>query len=366
MKFRNVVTYLPAFAKGYIRNPLGLFFALVFPVILILIFGSVFASSGSSPVPLTVQNLDHNSATSVAFLSALNATGAVSLSFVSPSAGNLSSYLKANSLSAGLVIPDGFASDVANRTPVDLTVYTNPAAGAEAGIVEGAVAGAANAMNLRLAGGSEVVTPEFETVGGPLYKYIDYLVPGLIGFSVLVSPMFSMVNISSTWKRDKLFRQLSLTPLTRAEWLTATLLWYVSLACLSAVLMVLLGQALFGAHVTLTLLALPFLVVAPILFVSLGLLAGSVSTQPESAGVVGNIITFPMMFLSGTFFPVALFPSWLVPVAHVLPLFYVIDGLNSAMVYNNPTEVYTDLVIVVVVALVLAVAATRLFRWRED
>ena len=366
MNLRRIATYFPAFAKGYLRNPLGLFFSLIFPVILILIFGAVFSNTGSSQVPLTVQNLDGNSPASVAFLSALNSTGAVSVTIVAPSVGNLSTYLSHNSLSAGLVIPAGFAADLANRTPVHLLVFTNPASGSEAGIVEGAVAGAASAVNLRLAGGTEVVAPLFLNVGGNLYHYIDYLVPGLIGFSVLVSPMFSMVNISSTWKRDKLFRQLSLTPLSRAEWLCAALLWYVVIAFVSTGLLVGVGQLVFGAHVTLTWLALPFLVAAPVLFVSLGLLAGSVSTTPESAGVVGNIITFPMMFLSGTFFPVSLFPTWLVPVAHVLPLFYVIDGLNAAMVFNNPTGAYTDLAIVLAIAVVLAVAATRVFRWRED
>jgi ABC-2 type transport system permease protein len=366
VNLRRVATYFPAFAKGYVRNPLGLFFSLIFPVILILIFGAVFSNTGSSQVPLTVQNLDGTSNASIAFLAALNATGAVSMTFVSPSVGNLSTYLSHNSLGAGLEIPSGFAGAVANRTPVDLLVFTNPTSGSEAGIVEGAVLGAASATNLRLAGGSQVVAPVFLNIGGTLYRYIDYLVPGLIGFSVLVSPMFSMVNISSTWKRDKLFRQLSLTPLTRGEWLVATLLWYVLIAFFSAVLLVGLGQLVFGAHVTLTLLALPFLVAAPVLFVSLGLLAGSVSVTPESAGVVGNIVTFPMMFLSGTFFPVALFPGWLVPIAHVLPLYYVIDGLNSAMVFDNSTAAYTDLAIVLGVALVLAVAATRVFRWRED
>ncbi len=177
--------------------------------------------------------------------------------------------------------------------------------------------------------------------------------------------MFSMVNISSTWKRDKLFRQLSLTPLSRAEWLTATFLWYVLLAFVSTALLLGVGRLLFGAHVTLTPLALPFLVVGPILFVSLGLLAGSVSSTPESAGVVGNIITFPMMFLSGTFFPVSLFPSWLVPVAHLLPLYYVIDGLNAAMVFGNPTSASTDLAVVFVLAIVVSIVATRVFSWRE-
>jgi len=366
MNFRRVAAYFPAFAKGYIRNPLGLFFALIFPVILILIFGSVFSNSGSSQVPLTVQNLDNNSPASVAFLHELNLTGAVSISMVSPAVGNLSSYLSSHDLSAGLVIPDGFAADLANRTLVRLLVFTNPSSGSEAGIVQGAVQGVANGENLHLAGGSEVVNPVNLNVGSQIYGYIDYLVPGLIGFSVLVSPMFSMVNISSTWKRDKLFRQLSLTPLTRSEWLIATILWYILLAFISTVLMITIGRVLFGAHVTLTLLTVPFIIVGPILFVSIGLLAGTVSTTPESAGVLGNIITFPMMFLSGTFFPVSLFPSWLVPVAHVLPLYYVIDGLSNAMVFNSPTAVYTDLLVILVLAIVFFVFATRAFSWRED
>jgi ABC-2 type transport system permease protein len=365
MNLRRVFVYFPAFAKGYLRNPLGLFFSLIFPVILILIFGAVFANSGSSAVPLTVQNLDSNSPVSQQFLESLNATGAVSLSFVSPGVGNLSTYLSHNSLSAGLVIPAGFAADVRNKTPVHLLVYTNPSSGGSTGIVEGAIQGAAYGMNLRLAGGSEVVTPLYLNVGSTIYKYIDYLVPGLVGFSVLVSPMFSMVNISSTWKRDKLFRQLSLTPLSRAEWLTATLLWYVILACASAFLLVAVGKLVFGAHVTVTWLAAPFLVVGPVFFVALGLLAGSVSSTPESAGVVGNIITFPMMFLSGTFFPVSLFPSYLQTVAHVLPLYYVIDGLNASMVFDNPAAAYVDLLIVGVLAIIFSVLAARAFSWRE-
>lgn len=365
MNLRRVAAYFPAYAKGYIRNPLGLFFAIIFPVILILIFGAVFSNSGSTQVPLAVQNLDDDSPASVAFLQALNATGAVSVSMVSPGVGNLSSYLSSHDLSAGLVIPAGFGADLANHSPVRLLVFTNPSAGSEAGIVQGAVQGVANGENLRLAGGSAVVTALNLNIGSQIYTYIDYLVPGLIGFSVLVSPMFSMVNVSSTWKRDKLFRQLSLTPLSRSEWLTATILWYVLLAFASTALMLLIGRLLFNAHVTLTWLAVPFLILGPVLFVSIGLLAGTVSTSPESAAVLGNIITFPMMFLSGTFFPVSLFPAWLVPVAHVLPLYYVIDGLSNAMVFNDPSAVYPDLLVVLIIAIFFFVIATRVFSWRE-
>ncbi len=366
MNARRIAAYFPAFARGYLRNPLGLFMSLIFPVILILIFGAVFSNTGVARVALTVENLDHGSPASQALLERLNQTGAIEVDLVSPEVGNLSAYLSSHSLSAGLVIPAGFGSALAHRTPVALTVYTNPSSGSVAGVVLGAVQGVSNGINLQLAGGTTVVSSIDLNVGSPLYTYIDYLIPGLVGFSVLVSPMFSMVNISSTWKRDKLFRQLSLTPLSRGEWLAATLLWYVLLAVVSAVLLVGVGVLAFGAHVTLTWLAAPFLVVGPVLFVSLGLLAGSVSRTPETAGVIGNLITFPMMFLSGTFFSVSLFPPWLATVAHALPLYYVIDGLNAGMIFDNPGAVTLDLAVVGLLALVFSIAAVRVFRWREE
>jgi ABC-2 type transport system permease protein len=366
MNFKRVAVYFPAFAKGYIRNPLGLFFALVFPIILILIFGAVFSNVGSSQVPLAVQNLDHNSAASQEFLKALNATQAVQVSFVSPTVGNLSNYLAQNNLEAGLVIPAGFGAALANHTPVHLLVFTNPAASSSTGLVLGAVGGTVNGVNLELANGQPLLSFIPLNVGSQLYTYVDYLIPGLIGFSVLVSPMFSMVNVSSMWRRDNLFRQLSLTPLTRSEWLTAALLWYIFLSVISAFLLVGVGKFLFGAHVTITWLVVPFLIVGPMLFVSLGLLAGSVSKTPESAAVIGNIITFPMMFLSGTFFPVADFPPYLQNVAHVLPLYYVIQGLNDGILFNNAAGAFQNALITLIIAVVFFVLAVRLFRWRDE
>ncbi|MFZ0829782.1 MAG: ABC transporter permease [Thermoplasmata archaeon] len=367
MNANRIRSYFVAFAKGYIRNPIGLFFTLVFPIILILIFGAVFANSGSSAVPLYVENLDHASPASVAFLSALNDTGAIQVNIVSLPAGtSLSSYLASNSDTAGLIIPAGFQTALANKTAVNVVVYTNPSAASQAGIVIGAVQGVESAFNLHEAGGSVIVSSSYLNVGSQIYGYIDYLIPGLIGFSILTGPMFSMVNISSTWKRDKLFRQLSLTPLTRAEWLTAAMIWYVLLAVISSFIMIFVGRSVFGAHVSIVAWMFPFLILGPILFVSLGLVAGSISKTPETAAVIGNVILFPMMFLSGTFFPVSGFPPYLQTVAHVLPLYYVISGLNAGILFNNSAGALQDILIVAGIAIVFFVLAILLFSWRED
>lgn len=365
MNPRRMLLNLTIFAKGYLRSRVGLFFALVFPVILILLFGAIFSGSSNVAVDLYVVNHDHNSAQSQRFLADLNQTGALHVHLLAPTVGNLSTWLAQNDQSDGLLIPEGFQANYLNKTPISVVVFTNPSQGATSGIVEGTVQGIASEFNYQRLGGIPVVSVSSQQVGSQQYKYIDYLVPGLIGFSVLTSPMFAMVNISSEYKKQKLFRQLSLTPLSRSEWLASTIIWFILLTLVSTVIMVFIGLAAFGAHVTLSLLMLPFLLLGPLLFTSLGLLAGTVSKTPESAAVSGNLITFPMMFLSGTFFPVSLFPPWLQTVAHVLPLYYVIDGLNASMIYGNLATTLMDLAVVAGLALVFFLAAIRAFQWRE-
>jgi ABC-2 type transport system permease protein len=368
MNGRRVFADYLVFMRGYLRNPIGLFFSLFFPIILISLFGLIY-SSGGAAITLYVDNLDHSSPTSVQFLQELNQTGAVQVSVWDPSAHggeNFSVWLAKNSNPVGLVIPEGFGNDYSTHTHVNLTLYVNPEDPTSEGIATAAVDGVGNGFSFAAVNATPLIGLQTTNVGSTLFKSIDFLVPGLIGFSILTSPMFSMVDISASYRKDGLFRQLSMTPLTKGEWLTAKILWYVVLTMISAAIMVAIGVYGFGAHVTLTWGLLPFLILGPFFFVSLGMLAGSVAKTPESAAVVGNIITFPMMFLSGTFFPVALFPPYLQTFAHILPLYYVIDGMNQVMLFNNFPGALNDLAVLAVASVVVFIAAISFFRWRDE
>jgi ABC-2 type transport system permease protein len=96
------------------------------------------------------------------------------------------------------------------------------------------------------------------------------------------------------------------------------------------------------------------------------MLVGTVTKSVETASVVGNIITFPMMFLAGTFFPISLMPHYLQNIAHVLPLFYIVEGLNNVMVYGNYSAALVDIAVTLGITLVVFIAAAKLFKWRED
>ncbi len=359
----RIVADFSFFGRGYLRNRVGLFFALIFPLILILIFGAIFSGGSSGPTTVYVQNFDHGSV-SVQFINALNNTSSLRLVPVSVSE-NFSSYLSSHSASDGLVIPSDFSTNFAAGNSVNVTVYGNPSSSTSA-TVSGTVSAIINAFNLKRVGGTATIGMVQTTVIGQSFKYVDFLIPGLIGFSVLISPMFSLVNISALYKKTKLFKQFSLTPLSKSEWLVSKILWYIFLGVISFVLMVLAGELLFGAHVLLSVWLIPFLILGPMFFASLGMLVGTVAKSVETAGVVGQVITFPMMFLSGTFFPVSFMPTYLQSIAHFLPLFYVIEGLNAVMIYSNFAQATIDLLIVAILGIGTLLAAAKLFKWRED
>ena len=357
----RMLAELKVYARGNLRSREGLFFTLVFPIILIILFGAIFSGGGSGPTTVYVQNLDGGQA-STAFVGALNSTTAIVLRPVAQDV-NFSQYLSSHSSTDGIVVPQGFTTDYATGQKVNVTVYGNPASTTSA-IVYGITSEIVNAFNLH--GSSGVIGVTQRTAVSSAYKYIDFLVPGLIGFSALTSPMFAITNLSSSYRRDKVFKLLSLTPLTKTEWLMSKIIWYIFTTTVSFVLMSAVGAFAFGAHITLNWGIAVFLVLGPFFFVSLGMLVGTISNSPESASVVGNLVTFPMMFLSGTFFPVQSMPMYLQAVAHVLPLYYLIEGLTNVMIYGNFAAAYFDMGVIFVISAVTFALAVRFFRWRED
>jgi ABC-2 type transport system permease protein len=368
---RRIFSDFKVFSRGYLRNKFGLFFGLIFPVILILIFGAIFAGGSTGTITVYAQNKDAGleiPATqpfkaSTQYLDAINSTGTLRVITINNSE-NFTQYLSKNSIENGLVIPETFTVDYVMHQPVNVTVYTNPS-GSTGGTVLGIIGAINNEFNLGAYNGSSIISITQKNVGSQ-ENYIDFLVPGLIGFAILVNPMFSLVEISSNYKKNKLFKQLSLTPLTKIEWLIAKIMWYIVLSSMAFVLMAAVGIFVFSANITLTVWLIPFLILGPMLFASLGMLVGTVTKNPETAGVIGNIVTFPMMFLSGTFFPIAFMPEYLQAFAHVLPLYYIVEGLNNVMVYQNYMGAVVDLAVIAVITAVIFALAVKLFKWRED
>ncbi len=236
---KRIYADFKVFSVGYLRNKFGLFFGLIFPVILILIFGAIFSGGGTGTVNVFAQNQDEGvfgQNIGDQFLAALNESTTIKVITVDSSE-NFADYLAAHSASDGIIVPQSFSADYLSGQQVNVTVYGNPAS-STSGIVGGTVGGYANYFNLQRFNGSMVIGLSSATVNTEQTSYVDFLIPGLIGFSILTSPMFSLVNISSEYKKTKLFKQLSLTPLTKMEWLISKVIWYIVLTIAGFLLMV--------------------------------------------------------------------------------------------------------------------------------
>jgi ABC-2 type transport system permease protein len=110
---KRIYSDFKVFSVGYLRNKFGLFFGLIFPVILILIFGAIFSGGGTGTVTVYVQNQDIGPSSefpdiSSQFLSALNESSTITVITVNDT-GNFADYLAAHSVSDGIVIPQGFS-----------------------------------------------------------------------------------------------------------------------------------------------------------------------------------------------------------------------------------------------------------------
>lgn len=363
----RTIADLKAFAIQYLRNPVGAFFALAFPIILVLVFGAVFSQSGSSEIPLPVQDLD-GTATSAQFLNTLNQTGTVEVSMISPTA-DIDDYIRDNSLSAALVIPAGFQATALGNTSVNVTLYGDQTVSSY-GILVGSVGAAAEIFDKNLPIANRTVPDQIvgmvtANIVAEDFTFIDFFLPGMIAFTVMINGLFILSALSAEYKSRGYFKLLATTPLNKAEWVLSKYFWFLIIMLISIFLMFAISIAAFGVKVTITPLAFAFVLAGILLFSSMGMLIGVWAKDVESASTIGNAIGFPMMFLSGIFFQLEMMPQALQVIAYALPLTYLSEGMRATMIYGNDARALIYLAVVLVLAIIFFIGASKLMSWKE-
>jgi len=355
-----------AFGRAYLRSRTGFFFALIFPVILILVFGAIFSQTGTQKINLPVQDLD-NSYWSQTYLRFINQTGAFTVQMISSDI-DFDQYIKDELLVLAMQIPPGFGTNVSNRLnstgPPAMIILKGDPTNSYFAIGQGAANAVASQLAFYGNHVNDVAVVQPQTIGEPQYTFIDFFVPGMIAFTALTTPLFSMSTICSEYRNRGFFKLLGSTPLKKSEWLAAKILWYIVLMLASIVIMYAVGIAAFSAHFTITPMAILLVIVGVFLFTSLGMFLGVFVNNPESAAALANAIGFPMMFLSGIFFQLDSMPEYLQYIAKALPLTYLAEGLRATMSLGNDVVAATDLVILLVSGIILFIVAARAMSWK--
>jgi ABC-2 type transport system permease protein len=214
--------------------------------------------------------------------------------------------------------------------------------------------------NLGGAPGINLTTAE---IGTQNITTIDYFLPSMMTYVAVLAGL-TYVSITIVDQRErKVLRRYRATPLRPLQVLGAAMTGGAVTVALEVAVLTVVGVALFGArgHGS-WLLAIVALVVGIASFVSMGFLLTSFVHTSDAARGISSLIGFPMLFLSGIFFPVDALPQWIQGLVHVLPVYYVSDALHQILNSGSSLPLIDVAVPLAWAAGCFALAAWR-FRW---
>jgi ABC-2 type transport system permease protein len=216
------------------------------------------------------------------------------------------------------------------------------------------------------AGRVEPITTTDDYVTALGSRYVDFLVPGLLGMNLLGSGVWGLGFAMVDLRRKRLLKRLIATPMSRAQFFTSFLISRLAVLTLEVIALVGFGVLVFHVPLRGSLASLMFIAVFGALsFSGLGLLVGTRAKTVEAVSGLANAIMLPMWVLSGTFFSASHFPDVMQPFVKALPLTAVNDALRANMLQGaSLAAVMPQLAVIAFWIVVCYTVALKLFRWR--
>jgi len=354
------LTMARTFLRIFSRDRQAIIFSLFFPVLFMGVFGLV---GNGDPDPVTIGIVDRaDNALSAAFTNAVKANPLLEVS--SGEEAELRAKVISGDLQLMLILPAQFQD---NGTPAQLGLLVDAAQVRELDLILPVLEKALVDVERSLRGEVALFSLQVEDVKARSQNYLSFLVPGLLAFTIMqLSIAGSGYNIVE-YRRKGILKRLFVTPLTPQAFIGGLVLSR-SLICLIQ-LGVLMLIAVYGFDVSIIGSALDLGVVVLLgiaLFLSVGFCMGSIAKTQQAIMAIGNLVTFPQMFLSGIFYPIDILPEWIQPIAHMLPLSFLADAVREIVVNGAGLgDLLSNLAGLVVWSIVALLAAIRLFAWKD-
>jgi len=346
--------------KMSVRNRTALFWNLAFPAIFILIFGLVFG--GDDGVSFDVGIVGEPSALHDGVVAAMRSADD-SFSVDEGTEADELDALEEGDRDIVLV----FGQPDANGQPTVRIVY-DETEGPNAQIA----VSVARQVILQVAGEASgtsegPIAIEESSVSSEDIAYIDYFIPGILAMSLMNSGVIGLSTAFVIYRERGILRRIKVTPFPLTSFILARVLSQVLVAIAQSLILIALGWAIFGLEIRGNpLLILGVITLGSLAFLAIGFAISGFARNAETAASYANLITFPMLFLSGVFFPIDSAPSWLQPITKVLPLSYLVDGLREPMMRGHGIgSIWIDLLVLVATFAVAMAFAIRFFRWDE-
>ena len=372
------------------RNRLGLVLLIVMPLFMMVMVGFIYPSNGStvSNLPIALVNEDHGfnnsyvpSQTFVTMLQGINKqTGMMVLSNAS-SASEIKDLVQKGDLDGGIVIPSNFSESLMTGqqgTIIIVTDQSNPQISAQ---IQGVLHTVFDQMGTVIAQQTvQTLNPGVNTSNSlPIVKpyniqtegivsgspsYFDFIAPGIMAMTVMMSVMTGLPVAISQEKEIGTMDGMMVAPINRLSIILGKTMGQVARGLIQGVIILVLAVGLFGVTIHGSiLLVFGLLLLGIFSFVGLGIVITSFTKDQETAQMLMMTLMFPMMFLSGVFFPIQQMPWYMQTISSFLPLTYASQALRKVMVLGaGIPAISTELIILIAFGTVMTAIAVPVFR----
>jgi ABC-2 type transport system permease protein len=348
--------------KSMFRSPTAVVFSLLFPIIFIVVFGSM-VNNADLKIKIAIapdsdtSNIVHQIISGIRIIQPQ--TG------LSPEA--MEEALKKGKITAILDIRND--SSGTPRPHYTVKLITANAAADKFALLQSVIEESIYQLNEKLfprnptAGTIEVVR-----IPGRTYRQIDFILPGQLGFSLLMAGVFSSAFLFFNLRQSFVLKRIFATPITRSYLILGELLSRLLFQVIGFIIIVALGH--FAFHFTLVnglitfLEMLLFSIFGLLIFMGTGFIISSLLQDEGSLAPVANTVTLPQILLCGLFFPIENYPHWLQSFCKILPLTILVDGLRKiAFEGTHILQMPWALAGLFCWTLVISIITVKVFRW---
>ena len=369
------------------RSKLRLIMLVLMPLFMMVMIGFIFPSGDSiSDTPIAIANMDNgygNIEYGDMFVMQLheinNRTGLMDLSIAKDFV-DIKTQIQNGEISGGLIVPKDFTKNILSGTQGNLTIVIDQSNPQISVIMESALSTIIEQMgtqmavqnlnttyNVSISTATTIVKPynvQIESVPEETTNYFQFVAPGIIAMVVMMALMTGLPHAISYEKDIGTLDGMLVAPINRLSIILGKVMAQTTRGMIQGFIILILSVLLFGVIIEGNILLVIFLILLTVFsFVGLGILITSFTESEETATMVMMTLMFPMMFLSGVFFPLQQMPWYMQDIAHFLPLTYATTALRKVMVLGaDISAITTELTILVIFGLVLLLIAVPMFK----
>jgi ABC-2 type transport system permease protein len=364
---RALAILTAANVRSFVRDRAALFWTLAFPIVFVVLFGTIFSGGGNVSFNLGWVDNDRTPAATQ-----LHAPFAATKIFTLKDSGqdDALAAMRKGDVDAVVVVQAGFGTAMATSASggsgqATLTLYTDSSRSTASQTITQIVSSIASGLSQAVTGRPPLLTVQTRPLQTQQLNNVSYFVPSILGMALMQLGVFAAIPLVQ--QREKLIlKRLNATPLPRWTLVGSNILTRLLIGALQTVLILGIGAGVFGVSLNGNLvLMVVFVLVGAMTFISIGYVIASFARTEEAANGMTSIVQFPLMFLSGIFFPLELLPTWLKGVATLMPLTYLGDALRQTMVGGAPfAPLPVDLAVLGGWLVASLAISARFFRWQ--